>query len=507
MAPDGRRGDYQFRRRPVPPRIAYPPVVADTTPEPEPEPEPAPSPPGITVSAAQFGASGAWTGSFSALEVPSPALVGGFDYNMFFDDFDSAATTDTGYTFAEGFNWYPWGSWYYAPRVIPADMVFSGGAVTLSGSFADNEYRPRLSTSGLAGYTAGEKFSSQTNLLTSPWVEVQDSSAQSAGTVLTSLGGASGPGGSGTAYRMALSSGGGWGGLLQRITTPTPNGPWCGSQSIWARSSASGGASNLIFTTNNTTGFSTGSTIKFPLTSDWQNLTKVMAFSNAFNSQVNQQNCDVIFGNVGLSGTADASANGNVDIYLPSVLTTNPLVVGTTFQPTGGYFEVTFSFDPTDAQDNSYGWPSFWLQPIVGARAQFEQTVLAWAEMDIFEMFDDGAGVTDMSFNNTHHTQTAGSGTMGGFTQPSGLNIVDPAAIGNPTMTNLNKWGCLWLTMAQNGGTGLFRFYFNRVAYPAFDITYTASDDWASIEDLPLMIHIEGAPAWPTVFSNVQVWQ
>lgn len=452
-----------------------------------------------------------------AIVPPPPAAEHGFTTLIISDDFDDSSTIDADYTGAGGFNWYPH-PWFCVQNVVPASFAVAGSKLTLIGGQPDtandhpNMYRPRIASAGLIGFTTDERLSSTTNLLTAPWVEVQNGGAVAAGTILTSLGAGSAPDAVGTAYRMALGgTGSNWSGLQQTFATSAASGPYSGSQAIWARSSPSGGAANIRFVTTNTVNFNTGSSQRFPLTSAWKRFSKTMWFANPLIPGVtNQNNAALIFGNQNMDGSAvDQSCNGNVDIYLPSMLAATPSVVGTEIAPTGGYFEIRCAFDPSLAEGPAQqGWPTFWMQQKLGLQAQSMNVGLtSFNEFDFLETIPDAVASVDIQKNQHQWTTTLGGGFGNRFSQSI---MISPASIGAPTLDNttFHTWAVLWLTMAQNGGTGLLRTYFDGVAYPEHDITYTSGSQWEIAETGGNYIMIlDGGPAMPLIIDVVRVWQ
>lgn len=81
---------------------------------------------------------------------------------------------------------------------------------------------------------------------------------------------------------------------------------------FWARSSASGGASNIRATTNNTVAWGTGFSTKVALSSTWQKFIVSGVASNTTSAYI-------MLGRSDASHADDATCAGNVDIYVPAL--------------------------------------------------------------------------------------------------------------------------------------------------------------------------------------------
>jgi hypothetical protein len=119
-------------------------------------------------------------------------------------------------------------------------------------------------------------------------------------------------------------------------------------------------------------------------------------------------------------------------------ITSAPGYVGTVFGP-GGYFECRMRFFET----SDYGSFAFWMNPIenLTGNASF------FVEADTMESAGSlltHSGILNWNFNVSPAQQI--TGTV--LTDNSGTND-----------QLFHKWGVLWLTKAQNGGTGVLKFY------------------------------------------------
>lgn len=81
------------------------------------------------------------------------------------------------------------------------------------------------------------------------------------------------------------------------------------TQYLWVRSSATGGASNIRLTTNNTSAWNTGSSEKIALSQSWT----LVARSGV--AQTGASTAHVMFGCLDAAGSVDATCLGNIDVY------------------------------------------------------------------------------------------------------------------------------------------------------------------------------------------------
>lgn len=148
--------------------------------------------------------------------------------------------------------------------------------------------------------------------------------------------------------------------------------------------------------------------------------------------------------------------------------------VGTPISATGGYFECLMQFDPffiTPPLNFSFPnnfWPAFWMQDAIqGLHINDQNTAPTRApELDFFEYFGYNPLTDHYSVAMTTHEWTDNINAAGA-SQP--LNL-------RPTSwADYHTYGCLWLTQAQNGGTGLIKRYFDGTHIASADLTYSSS--------------------------------
>lgn len=172
---------------------------------------------------------------------------------------------------------------------------------------------PNNSTGLLIEPAATNLFLQSGNFSIALWLQVSGGVFASC---ITAPGGLVGPDGVTQAYQIALTganASGNWAAVQQSFTFPNST---SGAVSLYVRSSASGGASNISIVTNNNVAFGTGIYQRFPLTANWQRITLTGTLATG-GTQV-----QVNIGNLASAASpplADSGCNGNVDIAFASI--------------------------------------------------------------------------------------------------------------------------------------------------------------------------------------------
>jgi hypothetical protein len=161
--------------------------------------------------------------------------------------------------------------------------------------------------------------------------------------------------------------------------------------------------------------------------------------------------------------------NNDTGIALSTAIT-NPNVSGAYIGHawSGGFYaEVSLKLNPQSIA--TLGWPVFWflsVNALTSADGSMypQGTVFPQAEIDVGE-FDVGA--TPPLFNLYDETGNT-SGTVTGYG-----NTNNTPSLGSPTYSNYHTYGVLWVTAANNGGTGYVAFYFDNTLEET--VTYSSS--------------------------------
>lgn len=155
----------------------------------------------------------------------------------------------------------------------------------------------------------------------------------------------------------------------------------------------------------------------------------------------------------------------------------------------GAYFEVISAWDP--AINPVTIWPIAWtvdLRFLTGA-------VTRHTELDLFER--NGAPLTfavhDWDFSTNPATDNGNSGNW----QSVAVDLTD---------TKPHKYGTLWQTTTQGGGTGSIQRYIDDVHLPFFDVTWTAGAQYSTLDAATLMLILSAGGGVATQF-RVAVWQ
>lgn len=193
----------------------------------------------------------------------------------------------------------------------------------------------------------------------------------------------------------------------------------------------------------------------------------------------------------GPTGTCGGSQGGSLGTagYNPTTGATPGVLIA----PTGGYFESQLYLNTT-TQPGGAQPQAFWLEGAHMA-AVYQNGGMPdgkhYLEVDIAEVFTQGVNMQLHEWLN----ETVVNST-GGFPSIPGLNLL---AAG--------KYGLLWKTIAQNGGTnGKFEFYYNGSLITSQ--TYTAGGTYASCETQGgFNMFLQGGKNWVFNVDYVTVWQ
>jgi hypothetical protein len=223
------------------------------------------------------------------------------------------------------------------------------------------------------------------------------------------------------------------------------------------------------------------------------------------------------------SGTNGTGSNGQVIQTLGRSANTQKYVG----PPTVGsfYAEVDMKYDPTTPAGQTGGnSPAFWL---ASNKKSVDSTVevpaglpadFPYLELDIFEFFPEGMGSPGQPrMNGLEWLYNSGTPvTSCNMTATPSL-----ATLGNPTFTNYNTYGMLFLASTDNGGTGSIKWYFNNNLIQS--CTYSAAGTpsctpttasscstgaWMEMDTQPHSFIIgTGYPTWVNTVRNFHVWR
>lgn len=198
---------------------------------------------------------------------------------------------------------------------------------------------------------------------------------------------------------------------------------------------------------------------------------------------------------------------GGAQLWSSAPTGTGSTYIGNVFT-NGFYYESRIKFDATLATigAQSSGWPAVWSLPVEWLTA----AIVRYVEPDYFEAFPTGTG-TFSPLMSLHDVAMNPGG-------PVYSNTNNAPSLGGTDWTQFHTIGALWIPMAKNGGTGLFKRYFDGTHLTAQDVTYSASgpptpdtgypngtySPWDS-ENMVLLI--AAGYNWPTLVDYVQVWQ
>lgn len=150
--------------------------------------------------------------------------------------------------------------------------------------------------------------------------------------------------------------------------------------------------------------------------------------------------------------------------------TTSPYYVGVPIS--GSYYaEVEFKFDSTTPGNQTSGnAPAWWDNDYIHYLRGNSYPVsfpTSYVELDMVECLPGSPGAA-CGMNTQFHHWVWNDTTKSGSTDCSSNNMWTIS----PTVSNYNKYGVMVVTSADNGGTGLIRFYLNNNQYA--QCTYTA---------------------------------
>ncbi len=187
--------------------------------------------------------------------------------------------------------------------------------------------------------------------------------------------------------------------------------------------------------------------------------------------------------------------------------------VGTAIAPTGAYWECRMAFDPALAAIGSFNWPAFWMwdNQITLNNADFTNWSGRYTELDFMEWLPTGPGTgaysyTDWDWNGTSNIIA---------------NVNNNINVPNPVDNKFHTYGCLWIPMARNNGTGIIRRYIDGALVSSMNVSYSATTisgsaapgattGWMSGLDtsqLGFSTMLDAGPNWPVYVDYVQVWQ
>jgi hypothetical protein len=121
----------------------------------------------------------------------------------------------------------------------------------------------------------------------------------------------------------------------------------------------------------------------------------------------------------------------------------------------GFYAECKMAIQIPD--QNDHGWPAFWAWSIEANT----RIVSAWNEFDFFEQPPDPKLQHFAVWHETPPTNANQNSNSSGYLAGA--------------LTKQNVYGCRWVPMAQNRGTGLVDFYFNNSRLAKQAVTYSAT--------------------------------
>jgi hypothetical protein len=188
--------------------------------------------------------------------------------------------------------------------------------------------------------------------------------------------------------------------------------------------------------------------------------------------------------------------------------------------PPGGYYETCMAFDSSSAGATSeYGWPASWLPGLTGVMS-FTQDVSGtdYGELDFFEAETNGTAGTIHPSMTLWDLITNGSN---GWSQTSFNNNAYLSYFAGLTYTSttVHCMGTLWMTTAQNAGTGYFQRYVDGVHVTAGDCSYSSTttatcglsspNPTGGLFSMEVGNHVwilDGSYLWPNYITSVRRW-
>ena len=171
--------------------------------------------------------------------------------------------------------------------------------------------------------------------------------------------------------------------------------------SVWAKSSATGGASNVRITTNNTGAWNTGVSQIYALTSEWQRITISGAIISSGTS------VRLMIGAYTVGGGGDATCAGNIDVWGAQL---EQRASATAYTPTTTQAVTTYI--PV-LQTAASGVPRFEHNPVTGESLGLEIEEQRTNLLTYSEQFDNAAW-TKSNTTVTANTIVAPDGTLTG---------------------------------------------------------------------------------------------
>lgn len=319
-----------------------------------------------------------------------------------------------------------------ADPTLVLDLDFTamtGGLFDNRVTFSRTTDAMEVGSTGLIQYGAANHFPSSNDFSQSTWLKGPQCTLGSS-TVTA-------PDGTATAQTVTMASGADPALYRQVLAVWAPG--IIATMSVWAKKSASGGATHFRFSTNNTSTWNTGISQKNVLTTEWQRF----SVSSAAMSSNTNANIGVL-DTRDVSGTPDSDCFGSVDLWgpqlefrksIPSVYVKNTTV--------GGVYGPRFDHDPVT----------------LAARGLFMET--------------QSTNVTPYSEDTTHASWTTFSNGDGSTSRtanaavaPDGNTTADLVTINRTT--SVNDWAMITPTNGSLSGIAVGSVYLK--AFAAGDI-------------------------------------
>lgn len=165
----------------------------------------------------------------------------------------------------------------------------------------------------------------------------------------------------------------------------------------------------------------------------------------------------------------------------------------------GFYVEAKIAINPA-LVNAATTWPSFWgmaKEFLIGSSGAYGNT---FVELDFMELYTSGELLT------TVHEWIYSSGPGSGFSADNSNENNDVGSYSN-FGTYYHTYGCLWVPMAQNSGTGLIQRYLDGTHLTAQDVTYTSGSNYAQMDSQSQVILLQAGYDWPMYVDYVMVMQ
>jgi hypothetical protein len=176
----------------------------------------------------------------------------------------------------------------------------------------------------------------------------------------------------------------------------------------------------------------------------------------------------------------------------------------------GAYFEASIAIDLSLANKKIVEWPAWWSADLklLTAWRNGSAANVEGIELDFFETFDNPPGL-----NFTDHDWTwngaAWPNRDGAKRNVSNSNF----GAGQWRDSDFHTFGCLWVPMAANGGTGLLHRYVDDRLSVGTEVTYSRSAGspagvFSTLDSGPGQIMMFGSGYnWPIAIDWINVWQ